>query len=660
MTLFNIAFTNVRKNFSQFSMYLGSLILSVLIYFTFVSLAYTKSIGVIFEKWGIGGQGVFMAAAIVLILFVAFFVFYSSNYFTRSRKRELGLYSLLGLRKGQIGRIIFYENLMMHVMAVVSGIVIGVFFSKFFSMLLFRIMDLSINGGFTFSVSAILSTLFVFGMILIVTTANGYWIVYRHSMVELFKADVREKNPAKGSLTLSIVGLLLIGFGYFLATRSIEDSIFWTEDFFFSSMLFVLFGVILGTWLVLRFLFPYVVYKLFLRKSFFYSGTNILTLTWLRYRMKKTAGTLTMIAVLSATTLTIIGALSSVYTNIISFAESSNPNSYQTVWSTQTEREKILEAIRDSKSHTLVYHDAADVYSGEVIDKVDDEDLPIVDQRMTHFSVMSLSDYNRLAMKLNNNSQKIQHLEDGEAVFLSPNDRIENKKRAHLWMKDPYTVAFKNNPTTYRLKIVDIYHHVVLNTDMVYSALVVNDRIYQEISQKTMPMHVDIFQVTNEDRAEALDQKIQKIVGGNPYMYNLEMSSFYSNYHMMSTLIGVILYIGMFMGVVFFAATGSIIYFKQITEAVDEKPRFEVLQKLGMSQKEVRAVIAKQVLPVFLIPLVLGICHSIAAMIGFSVNIMYRVGAPVVVSTTIYTVFFIVYYFVCVNTYTKMVSNSDE
>ncbi|WP_149024237.1 hypothetical protein [Listeria cornellensis] len=129
----------------------------------------------------------------------------------------------------------------------------GCFFSKFFSMLLFRIMDLSIASGFTFSVSAILSTLLVFGIILIVTTANGYWIVYRHSMVELFKADVREKNPAKGSLTLSIVGLFLIGFGYFLATRSIQASIFWTEKFFFASMLFVLFGVILGTWLVLRF-----------------------------------------------------------------------------------------------------------------------------------------------------------------------------------------------------------------------------------------------------------------------------------------------------------------------------------------------------------------------------------------------------------------------
>lgn len=659
MTLFNIAFTNVRKNFSQFSMYLGSLILSVLIYFTFVSLAYTKSISIIFEKWGIGGQGVFLVAAIVLILFVAFFIFYSSNYFTRSRKRELGLYSLLGLRKGQIGRIIFYENLIMHVMAVVSGIVIGVFFSKFFSMLLFRIMDLSIDSGFTFSVSAILSTLLVFGIILIVTTANGYWIVYRYSMVELFKADVREKNPAKGSPTLSIVGLFLIGSGYFLATRSIERSIFWTSEFFFPMMLFVLFGVILGTWLVLRFLFPYIVYKLFLRKSFFYHGTNILTITWLRYRMKKTAGTLTMIAVLSATTLTIIGTLSSFYTNIISFAESSNPSSYQTAWSTQTQREKIYEVIRESKSHTLVYHDEADVYHGEVIDKVD-ESLPAMDQRMTSFSVMALSDYNRLAMKLDNGSQQIKHLEDGEAIFLSPIGRFENKKRAHLWMKDPYTVIFKNNPTKYSLKIKAIYNHVVFNTDMVYSTLVVNDRLYKEISQKTMPKHIDIFQVTNEDRAERLDEKIQQIVGGNPYAYNREMSSFYSNYHMMSTLIGVILYIGMFMGIVFFAATGSIIYFKQITEAVDERPRFEVLQKLGMSQKEVRAVIAKQVLPVFLIPLILGIFHSVAAMIGLSVNLLYSVGAPVMISTTIYTVFFIIYYFVCVNTYTKMVSSGDD
>ncbi|MBA3926887.1 ABC transporter permease [Listeria rustica] len=659
MTLFNIAFTNMRKNFGQFSMYLGSLILSVLIYFTFVSLAYTKSIGVIFEKWEIGGQGVFMAAAIVLILFVAFFVFYSSNYFTRSRKRELGLYSLLGLRKSQIGRIIFYENLMMHVMAVVSGIVIGVFFSKFFSMLLFWIMDLSIDSGFTFSVSAMLSTMLVFGIILVVTTANGYWIVYRYSMVELFKADVREKNPAKGSLTLSIVGVCLIGFGYFLATRPVEDSIFWTDNFFFSSMLFILFGVILGTWLVLRFLFPYIVYKLFLRKSFFYSGTNILTLTWLRYRMKKTAGTLTMIAVLSATTLTIIGTLSSFYTNIISFAESSNPNSYQTAWSTETEREEILEAIRESKLHTLVYHEAVDVYKGEVIDKVD-ESVPYRDQRMSQFSVMGLSDYNRLATKLDNDSKRIKYLADGEAIFLSPVGGFENKQRADLWMKDPYTVTFKNNPVQYSLEIKAIYNHEVFNMDMVSSTLIVSDRIYQEISQKTMPKHIDIFQVTNEDRAEVLDHRIQKIIGGNPYMYNVSMSSFYSNYHRMSTLIGVILYIGMFIGIVFFAATGSIIYFKQITEAVDEKPRFEVLQKLGMSQKEVRSVIAKQVLPVFLIPLILGICHSVAALIGLSVNLMYSVGAPVMISTTIYTVFFIVYYFVCVNTYTKMVASGDD
>ncbi|MBC1475431.1 ABC transporter permease [Listeria grandensis] len=658
MTLFKIAFTNVRKNFGQFSMYLGSLILSVLIYFTFVSLAYNKSIGTIFKKWELGAYGVFLAASIVIILFVAFFVFYSSNYFTRSRKRELGLYSLLGLRKGQIGRIIFYENLMMHVMAVVSGILIGIFFSKFFSMLLFRIMDLSIPSGFTFSWSAIGSTIFVFGIILIVTSANGYWIVYRHNMIELFKADVREKNPAKGSLTLSIIGVLLIGFCYFLATRSVENSMFWSSNTFFWSMLFVLFGVILGTWLLLRFLFPYVIYKLFLRKSFFYRGTNILTVTWLRYRMKKTAGTLTMIAVLSATTLTIIGTLSSFYTNIISFAESSNPNSYQTSWSTQTERNEIYAAIRDSKTNALVYHEAADVYTADVIDEVDESNSYLA-QRMARFSVISMSDYNRLAQKLGDNWKQIKHLDRNQAIFLSPTDAFENSNRKHAWMKDPYKLAFKNNSRHYKVKITDVYDHTIFNTDMVSSVLVVNDALYKEVAQKTMPNHIDIFQVTNEDKAEALDQKIKNVVGGSNYWWNKNMSSFYSNYHMISTLVGVLLYIGMFMGIVFFAATGSIIYFKQITEAVDEKPRFAVLQKMGMSEKEVRRVVAKQVLPVFLIPLILGISHSIAAMIGLTVNLMYSVGVPVMISTTVYTLFFIIYYLVCVSTYTKMVTNED-
>ncbi|MBC1501067.1 ABC transporter permease [Listeria weihenstephanensis] len=659
MTLFKIAFTNVRKNFGQFSMYLGSLILSVLIYFTFVSLAYNKSIGIIFKKWGLGGQSVFVAASIVLIIFVAFFIFYSSNYFTRSRKRELGLYSLLGLRKAQIGRIIFYENLMMHVMAVVAGVLIGIFFSKFFSMLLFRIMGLSIPSGFTFSIAAIGSTVFVFAIILIVTSANGYWIVYRHSMIELFKADVREKNPPKGSLTLSILGIFLIGSGYFLATRSIDDSIFWTENTFFASMLFVLFGVILGTWLLLRFLFPYIVYKLFQRKSFFYSGTNILTVTWLRYRMKKTAGTLTMIAILSATTLTAIGALSSLYTNIISYAESSNPDSYETVWSTETQRKAIFTAIRESKGHDLIYHEKADVYDANVIDKVDKNE-PYSHHRMTYFSVISISDYNRLAMKLDNNSKKIKSLGDEEAIFLSPNGSLENSKRKNILTKKPYMLQFKNNSKQYKVKIKDIYNHTVLNADIASSVLVVNDALYSEIAQKTMPTHIDIFQVTNEDKAEALDHKIQAITGEPNSWWSTNMSSFYSNYHMMSTLVGVILYIGVFISIVFFAATGSIIYFKQITEAVDEKPRFAVLQKMGMSQKEVRAVVAKQVLPVFLIPLILGISHSVAAMIGMSLNLMFSVSAPVIISTTIYTVFFIIYYFICVETYTKMVSSEND
>lgn len=100
-------------------------------------------------------------------------------------------------------------------------------------MLLFRIMGLSIHSGFTLSFSAVVSTFLVFGIILVVTSLNGYWIVFRHSMVELFQADVREKNPPKGSLMMSILGLLFIGSGYFLAMQPVEESAFWNQDWFF-------------------------------------------------------------------------------------------------------------------------------------------------------------------------------------------------------------------------------------------------------------------------------------------------------------------------------------------------------------------------------------------------------------------------------------------
>lgn len=417
--------------------------------------------------------------------------------------------------------------------------------------------------------------------------------------------------------------------------------------------------MILGTWLLLRFFFPYVVYRLFKRKNFFYRGTNILTVTWLRYRLKKTAGTLTMIAVLSATTLTTIGALSSIYTNIISFAGASNPNSYQTTWTTQTERREIYKAIDESKIHSLIYHEQADVYTAKVIHQ-SKEELADIYRRMTSFSVMSISDYNRLAQKLNHNLKPIGHLANNESVYLSPDGEFENSKRRDDWIGRSYDLQFKDVNQIYHVKITDVYNHTVFNMDTVDSVLVVNNNVYHAIAKKVLPKHIDIFQVTNEDNTELLDQKILKIFDGDTFWWNENISSFYSNYHMMSTLVGVLLYIGMFMGIVFFAATGSIIYFKQVTEAVDEKPRFEILQKLGMSQQEIRKVVAKQVFPVFLIPLVLGISHSIAAMIGFSTNLLFSVTGPMMVSTTIYTLFFITYYFVCVDTYTRMVSIGDD
>lgn len=152
----------MRKNFNQYIVYFVSLIVCVLVFFTFVSLSYNPLIDKVFKKWELFGPAMFSAASIILILFIFFFIFYSNSFFLRRRKREIGLYSLLGLRKSQVVFVLFIENAMLYMLATIFGILIGIFSSKLFAMLLFWIVGLAIDAEFIISYRAILDTVIVF------------------------------------------------------------------------------------------------------------------------------------------------------------------------------------------------------------------------------------------------------------------------------------------------------------------------------------------------------------------------------------------------------------------------------------------------------------------------------------------------------------------
>lgn len=656
MMLFKVALTNMRKNFTQFIVYFVSLIVCVLVFFTFVSLSYNPLIDKVFTRWELFGPAMFSTASLILILFIFFFIFYSNSFFLKRRKREIGLYSLLGLRKSQIALVLFYENAMMYMLATFFGILLGIFFSKMFAMVLFWIVGLAIDAEFMITFPAITDTIMVFLAIMLFTSVYASFIVLRYNLSQLFKNDDKEEKVAKGSLLLMVVGIALIGFGYYLATSDVEESSIWLKYDFFDLILLILGAVILGTWLTVRFGTPYVIQKLYQNKHFFYNGSNMIGITSLRFRLKKNASTIAMIAVLSATTLTIIGSMSSFYVRALGNINEENPSSYQVRSMTAKNEKEIIQTINTDKNHQLksllkTEMVRATLEYGDIYNKNGEP------REMIH-PVVSESEYNRIAAKQQRNFVQPRELQYGEAILLGKNAYFARKEIQDKWLSREMTVktdkpnAIKISP----IKVIDFREFSIFNTGISYETLVVSDEYYNDIKNFSNPELVGMFNITNPSHSEELDKKVQTIVDGKPSLFSENVSSYYTTYHMISILVGSLLFIGVFIGIVFFLATGSIIYFKLVTDAVTEKSKFDILFKLGVTENEIRKIISKQIWPIFVIPLFFGIAHSMVALWGISINLIDNIKYPVLIGTGIYMLCFGAYYMLCVNSFTKIVT----
>ncbi|EUJ33502.1 putative metabolite uptake ABC transporter, permease protein [Listeria floridensis FSL S10-1187] len=253
MTLFDIAKKNIKHNFIHYFLYFASMIFSIMIYYTFVVLS--KDPAVIeridrSDKLSVA----FSAASVILLVFVAIFILYSNNFFTRKRKKEIGLYSLLGLRKAQIGRLLFYENFIMGIGALIIGIVLGTFLSKLFVAILLNMMDYEVVSTFAFSWEAVLSTGLVFLLITLFTSLLGFQIIYRNSLLDLFHSEAKREKSPRPSLILSIIALGFIGLGYFIALQPLtaKHSLWKSLGFGYTAVI-ILALTIIGTALFITF-----------------------------------------------------------------------------------------------------------------------------------------------------------------------------------------------------------------------------------------------------------------------------------------------------------------------------------------------------------------------------------------------------------------------
>lgn len=639
MTLFSIARKNIRKNFTNYFLYISSMIFSIIIYFTFVSLKYDQTILETTESSN-KISSVFNGASVVLMIFVAIFIWYSNSFFIKKRKREVGLYSLLGVRKKQIGRMLFYENFLMGMIALLVGIVLGSILSTFFVAILMKVMGYEAIGNFAISPQAIVNTIIVFTIITVITSIHGYRLIYRFKLIELFKAEQEGEAAPKSSLIIAIMSLLFIGVGYWLALQDIFVSEVWRKMGFLFTLLTILVTVIVGTYL----LFSTVTVSFFklLRKNkhHFWNGINVISTSQLLYRIKGNARTLTIIAVLSATTLTAVGASYSLYYNNRSNAQVSAPNSMMFIATDQNVAKQVEERIAHDKDHQIIYHMTVPTMMMDVdITNLGSNNLPDV----MEYSIIDHQTFNELA-KVQKRNESLS-LKGQEAVVLEAG-YSESFSPKYIGASVSLNVNEKSGPITFQ----QVKAYNVLNPASAGMTIVISDELFSELADGTSLISMEVFKVNNEDDAKTLTSEIETMLPREAHF-----SSFYSNYAQGLESTGLLIFIGGFLGLVFLAATGSMIYFKQLTEATIDKDRYTILYKIGVNKKEVKKSISKQILFIFSLPLLAGITHSIVALMMLSKLMGTNLVIPVIICISVYAWIYIAYYFLTVRNYYKII-----
>lgn len=612
------------------------MVFSIVIYFTFVTLKYSDTIA---EKTASSQKldSLMSGAAVILIFFVAIFIAYSNSFFMKKRKKEVALYALLGVRNRQIGFMLFFENLLLGLVSLVMGVVLGFLCSKGFMTILIHLMGYDVIAPFTFSGSAALNTAIVFLIIFLVTSFQGYRLIYQFKLIDLFHASKKGEVAPKPSMIVAILGVLLIAIGYWLAMQDLFTSKVWQKVGFLMTALIILSTVIVGTFLLFHSVTGFVLAVIKKNEKWLWKGLHIMTISQLLYRIRGNARTLTVIAVLSATTVTAGGAVYGLYYNTNDQVMTADPNTFMYQQTDAKSDQQVSNVLSDTKydeniEALSVTFNTKELNAASVFDSSDKRIYTVINEKT----------YNKLAAVQN---KEELHVNADNAVILD----IGYDKRFSPKYKGKTITTENNSAITFQ----SFKTQTVLNAGTAGIAVVVSNDQFKVLQKEGEALK---YRVIGVDKASTdLSKKIAKQIPEEALF-----SSAPQDFQRSIEGVGSLLFIGSFLGLVFLAATGSIIYFKVLTEAEEDKSQYNMLHKMGVSAKEMRKSIASQVFVIFFVPLSVGLLHSVVALKAFSSLLMMDLAKPVMIWMIAYTVIYGLYYILTVASYNRIITQNNK
>lgn len=614
-------FKNTIRNKSLYMAYFFSTLTTVMTFFTFAVFAFHPKLNGDLHMAVKAGM---ITSSVIIYIFSFFYVLYSMDIFLQSRKKEFGLLLIQGMSPKQLRKMVFQENTIVGFLSTVVGTFVGIFFSQL--ILWLSKITMHVDLGFYFPVKAIAVTFVSFILLFMIISFFIQFKIPKMDVQELLKSQDMGKGEVKASAIKSILAIVLIGVGYAVALMVQGMQVV-------MAMVPVIILVILGTRFLFNQLSVFVVNALKKNENRFWKKTNMLVFSDLSFRMKDNARSFFLVAVITTVAFSAIGTLTGFKEMTLS-GINSMPYDYSLTENTeQTDKtEEHVSIINETLKKNEVKADEYQVTPLSVPNSVGQETIP---------SVLKVSQYNEIAKKI---GEKELTVDDKSAVSLkdlsAPDAEMLTGQKS-----DKPTEFTMSESQKLSITQVEVKQAVWPTYSGTY---VVSDNNFDKLKEnnKMTVMHAWLV---NEGSFE--QQKLAgDALGENKAIERVDAKA--STIQMITDSYAPILFIGFFIGIIFFISAGSFLYFRLYSDMAVDIEKFSMIHKLGFSKKEMKKVVYQQVGILFFTPIVVSCIHGAVALTamyalfgkGLQITALYVLGAFIVIQIVYYLIARVFYF----------------
>lgn len=671
-----LAFEGIKKNKRLYIPYILTCVGMIIMYYIIIFIQTDKAIA----NLPLGASGVVMVLELggwVVAFFSLLFLFYTNSFLMRRRKKEFGLYNILGMGKFNLARIIFWETVIIAVISLVTGLAIGIALAKLAELGLLNLLNADINYTVSISMQGVFMTLAVFGVIFLILLLNSIRQIKFSTAMSLLKSENTGEKPPKANWFWGVSGVIILAVAYYIAI-TVENPIAAMLYFFLAVIM-----VIIATYILM--MTGSVVFCRILQKNkrYYYKANHFVSVSSMAYRMKRNGADLASICILATMVLVMISSTTCLYFGVESTLTARYPKDINFDLycadvndfygkAPDEAREAILQKVSEYGGEITDVYDYRNVsfegsISGDTLDisRYFNSIAPSEISAMVVLQFVPLDDYNAIMGTR-------ETLEPGEAFAI------------------PYRTEFSEDELKVndyvQFKIKKVLDDFALGADAAMYAVPTIVVVVSDMRESLSPLEsiadfrgaqlmskkwtYNFDTTVDKDKQAELNREIRNLkesLFADNEKIRIKTESREASRDDYYSMFGGLFYIAIILSIVFIIAAVLIIYYKQISEGYEDRARFDIMQKVGMTKREIKKSINSQLLTVFFLPLAAAGLHLAFAfpmikriLMVFNLNNPMLFAMTTLISFAVFAVAYTIVYKITSNAYYGIVSGIKE